>query len=218
MRAAEGQIEIPHPPTVDSLQTRPAKKTGDNYRRRSNSPGRSQKIFFTGCWHCSKEGEPKHSRQNCPEFVPLLEAANPGVDEQQNEVASGYMGACEKARKAAGLKPKEQRRLNMLDDEECDDSDTDSEVEQVPGKMCALRETAFATPPPTPHQEPRPQRGPRTYRDAAAAGLTWSKFNETAIIENGKSSGDDRPVPRNWSRLNDHMKDNAEFQALANAE
>ena len=43
MRAAVGQIEIPPPPTVDALQTRPAKKTGDNNRRRSNSPSGGQK-------------------------------------------------------------------------------------------------------------------------------------------------------------------------------
>ena len=102
--------------------------------------------MFKGCWHCGKDDEPKHSRQNCPEFIRILKAANPGVsDRKKMKLPQGYKGAYERAREAAGLKGKEKRKMNMLDDEDFD-SDSDSDVEQVPGRMCALRSTEILKP------------------------------------------------------------------------
>ena len=79
------------------------------------------------------------------------------------KLPQGYKGAYEKAREAAGLKNRD-RRVNMLEDEDFDDTDSDSDIEAVPGRMCALR---GVPPPPNPHPEPRRGREPLSYVDAA---------------------------------------------------
>ena len=168
MREAAGQVVVPPVPQIHAVQ-RPDKKKTDP-RKRSTSPGGAKKFFFKGCWHCGKE-EPKHSRQQCPEFIKLLQRANPGVsDRKAMKLPVGYEGAYEKARKAAGLKNKE-RRVNMLDDEDIDDSDSDFEFDEpMPGRMCALRNSTDTPLPPAPHPEPRPDRQRPTYREVADIG------------------------------------------------
>ena len=111
MREAVGQVPPPPSPHVDALTTqRPPKRTGDrDARARSRSPDGSrdkrEKFFFKGCWHCGKvftEKEQRHSRQQCPEFVKILKAANPGVqDRKLMKLPQGYKGAYEKAREKA---------------------------------------------------------------------------------------------------------------------
>ena len=83
------------------------------------------------------------------------------------KLPQGYKDAYERTRETAGLKSQEKKKMNMLDDEDFD-SDIDSDIEQVPGRMCALRSTEMlktATPtPPAPHPlgpHPTPRAGLR---------------------------------------------------------
>ena len=194
MREAAGQVTIPPPPIVDALQKRPPRKTDDKARRRADSPKGGKKLFFKGCWHCGKE-EPKHSRKECPDFLRVLKAANPGIsDRSKMKLPQGYKGAYEKAREAAGLKNRD-RRVNMLEDEDFDDTDSDSDIEAVPGRMCALR---GVPPPPTPHPEPRRGREPLSYLDAARMS-SKAEFCALANQEDDYLSQDNINSRNDWN-------------------
>ena len=174
---------VPPPPQVHAV-TREQRK-GDKGKGRGKSPGGGTKFFFKGCWHCGKDTEPRRNRQNCPLFEAILKRANPGVtDRKQMKLPDGYKGAYEKAREAAGLTNK-KKRLNMLDDEDVDDSDSDFENDSpLPGRLCALRTSTVEMPPPQPHPEPRQ---PRSYKDVLASPAT-DKSRFQALAQEGVES------------------------------
>ena len=187
------QAPVSPPPQVHAV-TREQRK-GDKGKGRGKSP--STKFFFKGCWHCGKE-EPKHNRQNCPLFEAILKRANPGVsDRKLMKLPDGYKGAYEKAREAAGLTNK-KKRLNMLDDEDVDDSDSDFENESpLPGRLCALRTSQIEVPPPQPHPE---ARQPRSYRDVLAGPATdKSRFQALAQEDVGSLDQHDVDSLNGWS-------------------
>ena len=103
--------------------------------KRKPKPGAGPKFAFKGCWHCAKE-EAGHSRRNCPLFLEVLKRANPGVTERKlMKLPPGYKGAYEKAKEAAGHKPKS--KIAMLDDLDDSDSDFDHENE-LPAHLKSL--------------------------------------------------------------------------------
>ena len=93
--------------------------------------------------------------KKCPEFADILKKASPGiVDRKKMKLPASYMGAYEKALVAAGGKP---RRLNMLDDADISDSESDFEEPITPGRHGSIRMLTTQTPlvttidePPTP--------------------------------------------------------------------
>ena len=182
------QEPVPPPPQIHAVTRGPRK--GDKGKGRGKSPGGGTKFFFEGCWHCGKE-EPKHNRPNCLLFVSMLKRANPGVsDRKQMKLPDGYKGAYEKAREAAGITNK-KKRLNMLDDEDVDDSGSDFENDSPPpGRLCALRNSPVETPPPQPHPEPRQ---PRSYKDVLAGPAT-DKSRFQALAQEGVESMPQRMV------------------------
>ena len=126
---------------IAAINARPKAKA--KARVRSPSPGRRARIQFEGCWHC---GAKDHSRtggrdgkgKKCPIFAKLLSDANPGVtDRKKMKLPVGYEGKYEKALKAAGIPTK---KIQMLDDEDFDDSDSDDEPHE-PDRVCALRQS-----------------------------------------------------------------------------
>ena len=136
LRESVGQTDVPPPPQIHAVQRPP--KNGARKDTRNKSPG--AKFLFKGCWHCGKE-EPRHNRSTCPLFEAVLKKANPGIsDRKQMKLPEGYKGAYERAREAAGLTNK-KKRVNMLDDEDQEDSDSDFENDfPLPGRLCALRD------------------------------------------------------------------------------
>ena len=114
-----------------------------------------------GCWHCkdtdhTRSGGRDGKGKKCPEFAELLKKANPGIVDVLllMKLPTSYMGAHEKALIAAGGKP---RRLNMLDDADISDSESDFEEPITPGRHGSIRMLTSQTPlvttidePPTP--------------------------------------------------------------------
>ena len=138
--AVRGGPPPPKTPTGPN-NARPSPKNPRNpYRAKSPRA----KFQFKGCWHC---GAADHTRSGgrdgkgpkCAAFSKLLAAHNPGVNDRKlMKIPPGYEGAYEKAKKAAGLEPR--RRVNALDDEGIEDSDSESDFDSplVPARMCAL--------------------------------------------------------------------------------
>ena len=74
----------------------------------------------------------------CPGFTEIMRKVNPCItDRKKMKLPATYQGACEKELIAAGGRP---RRLNMLDDEDLDDSDSESDFDTpiTPGSIRAL--------------------------------------------------------------------------------
>ena len=145
--------------------------------------------MFKGCWHCGAEDHPRSGGKDgkgkkCLEFSKLLERHNPGVKERKlMKLPEGYKGAYEKAQEAAGIKPK--KRLNMLGDEDVEDSESDFESPVIPGRMCALR-----------------GRGERAMESALKQAEDfpddWPALNKTRIARD--EIDPDRPPPTHWSK------------------
>ena len=119
----------PKKPNGPGTERRPR---GEKPKDKQNFPIRPPGFSFSGCWHCGSTG---HTRSNgrdgkgakCPGFTEVTKKANPGVtDRKKMKLPAAYQGAYEKTLIAAGGKP---RRLNMLDDEDLDDSDSESDFD-----------------------------------------------------------------------------------------
>ena len=127
-----GSVEPPPEPLLHALRP--------NLRPKAKTKAGVRSFSFKGCWHCGKD-EPGHSRKNCPGFLKLLKDSNPGITERKlMKLPAGYSGAYEKARVAAGL-PAKSKRLNMLDDEDVDDDDAESDFGD--DSLCTLRSSSF---------------------------------------------------------------------------
>ena len=122
----------------------PKKPTGpgtERPKKTARAPAKRPPGFtFAGCWHCkspdpSRSGGRDGKGAKCLVFAKLLKEAIPGVTEcKKMKLPAGYQGAYEKALIAAGGKP---RRLNMLEDEDVDGSDSESDFESpfTPGMI-----------------------------------------------------------------------------------
>ena len=90
--------------------------------------------------------------RKCPEFAELLKKANPGiVDRKKMKLPASYQGAYERALIAAGGKP---RRLDMLDDADVSDSDSNLKDPITPGRPGRIQMLKTQPPSVTPIDEP----------------------------------------------------------------